>query len=229
MLSGVSRGVFLVLAVAVAAIVLGGCASDSFSRVTLDPMNPMSHREVGEALGSGAVASPSGYTLEVQNKWPTILTLVHVAAPQDKAALWKLQLRGSVVHLVSFQTLNLHVVYEGPVSAEILKGLRIPGVEDANEFLSALIGFMEQRVHDSLSDRWTEMTALKEDRYRSRFLGVFGVTISALRGQGKLDRSRFSVDVVASAPCTLHLRHLGRDIYRIEMTGIVSLGPVPVL
>jgi hypothetical protein len=226
MLSGASRGAFLVLAVAVAAIVLGGCASDPFSRVALETM---SHREVGEALGSDAVASPDGFTLEVQNKWPTILTLVHVAAPQDKAALWKLQLRGSVIHLVSFQTLNLAVVYEGPASPEILKGLRNPSGEDANEFQSALIGFMEQRVHESLSARWTEMTALRDDRYRSRFLGVFEVTISALRGQGKLDRSRFNVDIASSTPCALHLRHLGRDIYRIEMTGTVSLGPVPVL
>jgi hypothetical protein len=189
----------------------------------------MNSQAVGRALGPSAVATSDGYSVDVQQPWPTVIHLVHVAAPEGGAARWKLDLSGRVVHLIAFQTLNVSVTYEGSLPADLLKSLRNQSPESANEFLSDFVGFVQARVHESETTKWTDAAALREDRYRSRFLGLLNVTEAALRGQGKAERSRFSVDVSGVSGSGLTLRYLGDDIYRIELWGRTTCGPLPVL
>jgi hypothetical protein len=215
-------GLFIIAAGAT----LSGCAADPFDAVALRTMNAPA---VGRTLGPAAVATPDGYSLDLQQHWPTVIHLVHVAAPDGGAARWKLDFSGRVVHLIAFQTLNVAVSYEGPLPAELLKGLRNPSPESANEFLSDFVDFVNTKVHESMTAKWTDAAALRDDPYRSRFLGLLNVTAANLRGQGRAERSRFSVDVSGVPGSSLTLRYLGDDLYHIELSGAQSFGPLPVL
>ncbi len=214
------------LAIIATGVALGGCMANPYDGVAL---RTMSAQNVGKALGPSAVATGDGYSVDLQQPWPTVIHLVHVAAPAGGAARWKLDLSGRVTHFIVLQTINVGVSYEGPLPAELLKSLRNQSPESANEFLSDFVGFVKAKVHESETAKWTDAAALRNDQYRSRFLGLLDVTEAALKGQGRAERTRFAVDVSGAAGSGLTLRYLGDDVYRIEMWGGATLGPLPVL
>jgi hypothetical protein len=214
------------LALAAVSVALGGCMADPYDGVAL---GTMSSQNVGKALGPSAVTAGEGYSVDLQQAWPTVIHLVHVSAPGGGAARWKLDLSGRVTHWLVVQTINVGVSYEGPLPAELLKSLRNQSPESANEFLSDFVGFVKEKVRESETAKWTDAAALRNDQYRSRFLGLLDVTEAALRGQGRAERSRFAVDVNGVRGSGLTLRYLGDDIYRIELWGGATLGPLPVL
>lgn len=213
-------------AIIAASVALDGCAANPYDSVVLGTMNV---QNVGQALGKSAVATGEGYSVDLQQSWPTVIQLIHVAAPANGAVKWKLDLKGSVTHLIVFQTINVGVNYEGPLPAELLRSLRNQSSESANEFLSDFVDFVKTKVRESETAKWTDVTALRNDPYRSRFLGLLDVAEAALRGQGRAERSRFAVDVNGAPGSGLTLRYLGDDVYRIELWGGATLGPLPVL
>jgi len=199
--------------------------SETFSHVGL---GTMSHDAVARALGPSAVQTSDGYSLDEHSAWPTVVGFVHVAVPETGSATWKLDLQGAIAHVVVFQNWDLRIRYDGPLPESVLQGLRITEKEEDNEFVATLAGFVEAHVRAAMTDKWQDAEALKDDRYRSRFLALYESSLADLRGRGRLRRQRFSADVDAGFT-RLTLRYLGAGTYRVELQGTASLGPVPVL
>jgi len=206
-------------------LLAGGCMSETLSGVEL---GMMSRAAVARALGPGAIETLDGYSLDEHNAWPTVVGFVHVAAPQTGSATWKLDFQGAVAHVIALQTWSLRIRYDGPLTEDVLNGLRVPDAEQENEFRGALADFVQARVKASMTDAWRDAEALKADPYRSRFLGLYDASLSDVRGRGTLRRERFSADVDAG-PTTLTVRYLGAGAYRVELRGGAALGPLPIL
>ncbi|NIA21077.1 MAG: hypothetical protein GWP05_03690 [Anaerolineaceae bacterium] len=219
------RQIILVSALAGLGLALGGCAGQPFAAISLGDMN---RQLVANTLGPAAVQTPDGYSLETHNKWPTIIKVVHVVVPADGVAQWKTSLTASVIHMMAIQTINIDAVYEGPVPEELVNSLRAPQLDDQNAFLARLIDFARQKTNLGLTEKWKNSDALKNDPYRSRFIGVLNFGWSDLRGRGRLSRTRFTAQV-HGASSRLDLSSLAKGIYRIQMKSTVALGPLPVL
>lgn len=219
------RQIVLMSAIAGLVLVIGGCTSEPFARISLGSMN---RQLVANTLGPAAVQTPGGYSLETHNRWPTIINVVHVAVPPKGSAEWKTSLTASIFHMVAFQTLSIHAVYEGPIPEGLADGLRAPQPDDQNEFVAQLIDFARRKINLGLTGRWKNPEALRSDVYRSRFAGVLNFGWSDLRGRGKLHRTRSAAEV-SGASSNLSLRSLGKDIYHIQMKSTVALGPLPIL
>lgn len=219
------RSLSRVLAVALPALFLAGCAADAYDHVSL---GEMSNQAVREALGSGAVKTPDGYVLETRSPWPTVVGFMRVTVPEGGAAEAKLRFTGRVVHWIVFQTLYTDLSYEGRIPQALVDGLHAAQPEKKNEFQASLAEFARALVETSLPDAWKDAKSLQSDRYRSRLLAVFESAVTDLRGRGKLQSDRFSADITSPA-ASLRLRYVGEGIYRLEVHGDTDLGPVPVL
>ena len=188
----------------------------------------MGYRAVGQTLGPDARITPGGYTLEKVNGWPTVLNVLHVDVPEEGRALWKLSFVGHVTHLITFQQLAVDVVYEGPLGEELLAGLRAEPSDKDNELQARFIDFVKSRVEVSLPAPWQDAAALKNDRYRARFLAVYDGGLADLRGKGQLRHERFVADITLPDKY-LRLSYQGEGHYRVELHATMDLGPVPVL
>ena len=220
------RYVVLAAAVATLAAMLGGCAGpDSFVRVEVGRSDGAA---VKAALGAEAQKTAVGATQEVQQGWPTVIHLVHVAIPEGGLAQWKLQLTGRVTHWILYQSLSVDVVYEGPISQVLEDGLRVSKSEQDSEYGEALVRFVREKTNGSLSGKWTHAATVSQDRYRSRMLGLLESSLQDLRGRGRLSRQRYGAEIQASGS-SLVLRSMGSGSYRIEMHGGATLGPSPIL
>ncbi len=219
------RGPIFLVALAALAGLLGGCAVDPFARIDL---GATSAPAVRSAFGAEARDTDGGCTVAVGQQWPTVVGFVHAHVPEQGRVDWKVSFRGSVIHMVTFQTLNLKVVYEGPLSEALVNGLRAPDPEKANEFAADLVGFLDQRVRVGMTEPWSDPKALEEDRTCSRFLGLYEFSLSGLRGRGKLSRERFAAQIDAPG-ARLVLDYLGDEVYQLAMRGTVSLKPFPIL
>lgn len=214
------------LALASLATVVAGCGvPDTFSRVQVGHSDQAA---ATASLGAEARKTPGGATQEVHNPWPTVIRLTHVAIPEGGLAQWKLQLTGSVVHWILYQSLSVEVIYEGPISQVLEDGLRVAKSEQDSEYAEALVRFVREKTVGSLSGKWTDAATVSQDRYRSRMLGLFESALQDLRGRGTLKRHRYGAEIQASGS-SLVLRSLGSGSYRIEMRGSATLGPSPVL
>ncbi|MBN2583763.1 MAG: hypothetical protein JXL80_11915 [Planctomycetes bacterium] len=208
-----------------AVVALGGCASDPFAALTIGQTQ---RQALAQALGPQAVETSDGYILETQTKWPTVISVVHAAAPVGGTVQSKTGLTASVVHMIAVQTLNVEMVYEGPLPDDLADALRSPDGSQNNEFLAQLIDFARDRMRLGLTEKWKDVEQLRDDPYRSRFVGVINFAWNDLRGRGKLQASELAVDV-HGASSTLNLRKLEGDTYRIDTRSTVALGPLPVL
>jgi hypothetical protein len=207
-------------------VLAAGCSIDeSYRRVQPGAMDRLA---VHEAFGPEAVERGSGYSLDARNPWPTVVGFSHVAVAEDDPAEWKLHFEGSVAHLIVFQTLSVSVRYEGPLDEDLLRGLRAPRDDLESEFRAGLVDFVAARARKGMTEPWTDAEALKKDRYRGRFLALFESTLSDLRGRGRLAFDRFSAHLDAGTS-SLELRYVGSGLYRLQMRGSCSLGPLPVL
>ena len=213
------------LAAALAALALAsGCVADNFDRVSLGQSD-----RPAVLAAVGAEETPGGsVTTEQHNGWPTVIRVLHVAMPEGGLAEWKLQATGSVTHLLLFQVLSMDVLYQGPITEGLADRLRAGGADEQNEFLADLLRFVRSRTTAALPEGWTDVDQLRNDKYRSRMLGLFETTIEQLEGRGRVSRQRYNVDVDAPG-ASLRLRYLGSGIYRIETHGSAALAPSPVL
>jgi len=215
----------VLLGLAWLALAACGCVAEPYERVALGTMGVHAVREV---LGPESVQTADGCALDVRRWWPTVVGCVHVAVPETGPAESKLLVTGRVLHWITFQTLYVDAVYEGPLAQELLDGLRIENRETDNEFRARLVDFVKSHVEAGLTAKWKDPVVLKDDRYRPRFIGVLESCISGLRGRGSMRRERFRVDI-ESPGRWLRLRYAGEGVYRIEMHGATSLSPLPVL
>jgi hypothetical protein len=206
-------------------LMAGGCASGTFNRVAL---NQTDHPAVLSTLGPQAQQVKGGLTSETQTGWPTVIEIVHVAVPEGGLAEWKLQVVGRVVHLLAFQTLSVDVTYEGPINQALEDRLRNNDPKQENEFLAELVRFVQTTTERSLPTPWTDVDALRQDKYRSRMFGLFRATLQKLEGDGSVRTGRYQVTVDGGG-ASLRLRYLGSGMYRIETHGSAALAPSPVL
>lgn len=222
----------LATAVLTAALVGGGCASADRPAVRL---GETSRDAVLEQLGPDARMTDDGVATDIRNEWPTVVGFVYVEAPEGQPVQWKAEMVGNVVHVLAFQTINIEAVYEGPLPEELRKGLAAPSEEpgvDDDELLDQLVAFFDRRIRKGMSPEWTDPELLADEKYRSRFMGVYAVALGGLRGRGELSRSAFgqwSASVRGANPHHLRVEYLSGDRYRIRMTSSAALGPVPVL
>jgi hypothetical protein len=217
--------IWLLVGVLAAGAGLAGCTSDPFARLAIGHTQ---RHAVAQVLGPQAVETPDGYTLETQASWPTVIRVIHASVPQGGTVQSKTALTASVVHMIAVQTLNIEMVYEGPLPDDLADALRVREAEQDNELVARLIDFARDRMRLGMTEKWKDADLLRNDPYRSRFVGVINFAWNDLRGRGALRTADLTVDV-RGASSTFSLRPLEGGVCRIEARSTVALGPLPVL
>ena len=219
------RRVWLLGASLAAVAGLAGCAPDPFAALAVG----LTQRQaVAQTLGPQAAETPDGYTLETQASWPTIIKVIHASVPQGGAVQSKTALTARVIHMIAVQTLNVEMVYEGPLPDDLADALRVRDAEQDNELVARLIDFARDRMRLGMTEKWKDADLLRNDPHRSRFVGVINFAWNDLRGQGALRTADLAVDV-HGASSTFILRPLEGGACRIEARSTIALGPLPVL
>ncbi len=224
-LSEITRVSFLLIPMLLVTAVAAGCTGNAWSSIDV---GTTSRDAALRAMGPQAVETPEGLTLETEH-WPTAIEVIHVSAAPDGAVQWKLSYRGAVTHFMVSQLVSTDVHYEGPLPEDLLRAMRMPESMDDSDFVEGLLGFLKSRIDESSTENWTDLQRVRNDKYRSRFLGLMNVTMASLSGQGRLQRDAYSASIRGAKPGSLELEHLGPDKYRITVNGSATLGPLPVL
>ena len=139
---------------------LTGCASDPFAALEVG-LTP--RQAVAQKLGAEAVETPDGYIVETQKTWPTVISVVQASAPQGGVVRSKTSLTASVIHMIAVQTLNVEMVYEGPLPEDLSDALRVRDADEDNEFVARLIDFTRDRMRLGMTEKWKDADLLRNE------------------------------------------------------------------